>query len=187
MRRFKMFGSGALLLVALLLVAIPASASAKSAELQFTEEGNPVASGTSAKLLIEIGECNAEAKGEIGEDPAKTVVVKATATSSGRCSHGLSESGNVEEESWSSKGKLKVKAAIEITNPVGPCVYNFTKFKLASPVEIPGEPYVEGTTSGKLNKVASSKVKGACEKKMEANFTVGALTAGFEEFGMSLT
>ncbi len=192
MKRHKSFGSGVLIVVALLLAAIPASASAKSS-LEFTEAGNTrqAPTGASAILVLNLGAgkaggCSAYELGELGTDPEKKIVVKGSGVNLlENCEEGTSQSGHIEEETWSD-GKLKVKGKVEITHP-GPCVYEYTKFKLPAPFAVPGEAAVQGVAKGKLVKEASSKVKGVCEKKLETEFQLGAADEEFEAFGTRLT
>lgn len=189
MRRFKMYGGGALLLVALLLVAVPASASAKTL-LQFNEEEVPAASGAVAFTTFNIGqECAAKAEGVVVKNPEKKIVVTAPALGSEgyeRCTKaGVSESGHVEESTWESSGKLKMKAAIQISYP-GPCVYEFTKYTVPT-ITLPGYTFVKGETTGKLNKEKSSKTKGACEKKLTKQFSLNVQDIEEESFEAELT
>jgi hypothetical protein len=188
MRGNKLFGSGLLLVFALLLAAIPASASAKAALLQFNEESGPAKNGAPAVSTINIGqECAAKSEGTVVETPAKNVVVKAPTPKSTSCSKaGVSDSGRVEETTWSSKGKLKIKAAVEIKYATGPCVYAFTKYTTPQ-LTFPGYTFVKGETTGKLNKTASSKTKGACEKTLTKQYSLSILDQEEESFETVLT
>lgn len=191
MKGHKPFGGGVLLVVALLLAAIPASAAAKASLLQFTEAGKPAAKGAAATLILSVGEeCSSFAEGKLGEDPAKKVETTASALEFTSCEEGFSQTGYVEEETWESNGKLKIKADVEITGPgtkgPGPCVYTYTKFK-ADELSIPGIVAGQGKADGKLNKTASSKTKGECAKKTELEFTTAVFDEGFSYFEDELT
>lgn len=197
MRGHKLFGSGVLLLgVALLLAAIPASASATKAELQFELGGNPLAKGAEVYSYLDLnvgtGGCDWFEKSTLGTNPDATVVVTGTGvndkTSTG-CTHTTeTQSGDVESEKWSSNGKLKVKAKLEITYP-GPCSYVYTKFSpTPAKVEVPGLAYAEGKSVGKLNKATSSKAKPSpCAKTKELPFELAVTTEALEVFEIKLT
>jgi hypothetical protein len=190
MRGRKFFSGGVLLAAALLLVAIPASASAKT-ELQFTEGGSPAPQGAAASLFLSIGqECVSSTAGKLGVNPEKKVVVTGSTSTSANCTHETAESqsGNVEEEVWASNEKVKVKADVKITYP-GPCVYEYTKFK-PEPLEIPRYGAIAiGETQGKL--IEGKKAKkpgeaGACEKKVTKGFYVYTEDAEEELFQLEL-
>jgi len=184
MKGHKPFGSGVLVAVALLLVAIPASASAKTS-LQFTEAGKPAPTGAKATVQLLVDNCLAENSGTLGENPATKVVVKTpTPTFSGCLEEEWVGSGSVEEMTWESSGKLKIKAHITIEQP-GPCVYEFTKFNNDG-FAPPGSTYSQGETTGKLNKTASSRTKGLCAKKLTSEFLTAAKDEAEEFFGDEL-
>lgn len=193
MKGNKLFGAGFLLVVALLLVAIPASASAKTL-LQFDEEGVAAASGATAYTVLNIDEpagCAAKAEGKVVTNPSKKVVVTATtlgAEGYERCSarSGASESGHIEETAWESSGTLKVKASIQLTFPTGPCAYVFSKFKPEKST-YPGQTGTRGEVTGKLNKKVSSKTKGACAKTMTTGYGISVLDEEEETFETELT
>ena len=189
MKGNKLFGAGFLLIVALLLVAIPASASAKTL-LQFNEESGPATSGAAADTVITVGqECTAEAKGTVVANPASKVVVKAPTAGSEECTKaGVSESGHIEETTWETSGTLKVKGKIEITysGPSGPCVFAFTKFTVPK-LTYPSDTFVQGESTGKLNKKASNKTKNACEKKLTKKFILDVQDGEEEPFEDELT
>jgi hypothetical protein len=186
MRTRKSIGGAVLVVVAMLLVAIPASASAKTV-LEFTEEGNAAPKGAPAFAVLSVGqECNSTSTGTLGEDPAKKVVSTYTALAEApECEVGRSQTGHVEEEAWEANLKLKVKAHVEISYP-GTCVYLYTKFT-PEPFEVPGFGALAiGTTTGKLNKEASNKTKGACEKKKTEQFFTYVKDAEGPLFGLEL-
>ncbi len=193
MRRFKMYGSGVLLLVALLLVAVPASASAK-ALLTFEEEGVPAPSGATAYTVLNIDQpfgCAARAEGKVVANPSAKVAVTATtlgAEGYERCGEEPKafESGHVEETTFESSGKVKVKASIQLTFAAGPCVYLFKKLPAEEALTFPGRSGFKGTTTGKLNKGLSSKVEGACEKKLTTGFIINVLDVEEEPFETSV-
>jgi len=186
MKGRKSIGAAVLAVAALLLIAIPASASASSL-LQLTEEGSPAPSGAAAVgvlVIIEDGKaCTDKTEGALGTNPSKKVTVSFSTNKSRSCSTEWSETGMLEEETWESNGKVKIKASVEMSQP-GPCVYVFSKFK-PSETE-PGETAAGGETSGKLNKALSSPVKGVCEKKLTRRFIVSAEDEEEEWFGEEL-
>jgi hypothetical protein len=193
MRRIKMYGGGVLLVGALLLAAIPASASAKT-ELQFEVGGSPLTKGAEVYSYLDLnvgaGGCDWFEKSTLGENPDKKVTITGTGVNDPEgtgCTHETEhQSGDVESETWSN-GKLKVIAKVEIIDP-GPCAYVYTKFSpTPAEVEVPGIAYVEGKSTGKLNKETSSKVKNACAKTKELPFALAAATEGFEVLEMKLT
>jgi hypothetical protein len=200
MKRHKLFGSGVLVVAALLLVAIPASASAKPMVLQFIEENSegelvPAPEGAVANIGINLNSCTSLSSGTLGKNPEKTVAIKASELKSTRCTEGASQTGYVEEASWSSKGKLKVKDDIKIAFPApaghsGVCEYAFTKFKEYEPLRLSFTPIVKGSTTGKLEKEASNKEKvekvPVCGKSLTKSFIINAIDAEEEPFESEL-
>jgi hypothetical protein len=195
MKGNKLFGCGFLLVVALLLGAIPASASAK-ALVQFEEEEAPAKLNALAYTVFEIDQpmgCRARAEGNVGTDPASKVAVTATKLGSEgyekcRTGSGATESGYIEETQWESSGQVKVKGTISLTLPAkasGVCVFVFKKFPEEAKLTFPGFTGFKGKTTGKLNKAASNKEKGECEKKLTTNFIINVEDEEEEAFEMS--
>lgn len=197
MKRNKLFGGGLLLLAALLVAAIPASASAKTL-VQLTEEPAvgevvPAPAGAVAHTVVTIDQldgCGADAEGTVGTNPSSKVVVTATTVGAEGYEHcragsGVTESGHLESTTWESSGTVKIKGALKLTFGTAPtaCIYEFKKFKPEAKITFPTVTGLKGATTGKLNKTESNKTKGACEKSMTTEFKLNVLDNEAEPFG----
>lgn len=191
MRGIKLFGTGLLTVCMLMLAVLPVSgASATKAPklLRLTEDGGtrtaPAEAGAAAGVFVDpTSGCDIESGGHLTRNSAKTVTMVTTgAEVEVVCnSPNESESGGITEVSLSAKGKVKIKAHLDITEPSG-CEYIFTRFKPGK-LAIPGLAQTEGTVNGKWAKGASK----SCAKSVTEKFVVSLIgTTEYEIFETEL-
>jgi hypothetical protein len=184
------FAGVALLVLAMMLVVIPASGASAAKLLVLSHEKVPVANGSAGDEGLQLGECGIFSTGTVVENGASKVKFAETSSEAAECPAGETISGHFTEAELKSSGKSALKGTITITKEAGPCVYNFTKFKSTFTVGTEAEPgflFMKGETSGKLNKELSSKTKGACEKKLVRKwFSTGTDEVFGEPFETSL-
>jgi hypothetical protein len=168
MKRFKLFGTGALAVCALSLAVLPvSSASAAKSVLQLDEGATRAANEAPSFLTIEIDGCFSRDHGHLtGNDLATVTAV--TTESEGECGiEGSSIAGSIEKAAVTSKGKFTLTGSLTVTEredePTGPCTYLFSKWKLKTTV--PGPVEFSGTVAGKLDKAFSNNKD--CAKKVE--------------------
>jgi hypothetical protein len=167
------------LALAMMLVVIPASGALAAKHLVLSSEGTPVANGSTGDETLQVGKCSIVNVGTILENKASKVKLMETSTEEAECPAGETISGGFTEAELKSSGKSALKGTITITKAAGPCVYSFTKWK--STFKVPGFVFMEGETAGKLNKEASSKTKGVCEKKLTEKWFSSASNEPFGE------
>jgi hypothetical protein len=182
MRGLKLFGVGLVAACALAVTALPVSAASAAKLLQLTEAGTPVPNGSTADVGVIIGECITFSQGKVTVNGAAKDKVNPTTSAFAECSEaGETVSGSITEAQLGSTGKATMKGTITISK-VGPCVYNFTKFK--GTFEVPGEAALEAPTTGKLSKAVSSK---SCAKTLAQTFFADVTNEPFgEPFGTKL-
>ncbi len=173
MRRFKLFGVGALAVCALSLAALPVSAAwAKSkGVLQFDEGETPAANEAKGAITFSLDTCIIRSTGHLtGNDAASIKLV--TTESESSCNEAVSESGSIKEATMSSKKKLTMTGSITINEETeaGHCIYVFSKFK--GTFAIPGPVSEVQTLSGKLSKAGSAKT---CAKTLSEPVRINAV------------
>jgi hypothetical protein len=169
----------ALLALAMMLVAIPASGALAAKTLLLSAEGIPVPNGSTGDETLQLGSCGIVNVGKVIENNASKVKLVETSTEEAECPAGETISGKIDEAELKSSGKSALKGTITITKAAGPCVYTFAKWK--SSFEVPGFVIMKGEAAGKLNKELSTKTKGACEKKLTRVWHSAASNEAFGE------
>jgi hypothetical protein len=173
----------ALLALAMMLVVIPVSGASAAKHLLLSHEKVAAANGSAGDEGLQLGECGLFSIGTIVENDASKVKFAETSTEAAECPAGETISGKFNEAELKSSGKSALKGTIILTKESPLCVYNFTKFKSFFTVGTEAEPgflFMKGETTGKLNKEASNKEKGVCEKKITRTwFSTGT----YEVFG----
>lgn len=160
MRRVKLLGGGAVLAVALMLAAIPASG-ASAAVLELSHEGKAVPVGSPAAAGLSIAECVSFSEGTVtvnGAEVDKAVFTK-RASAEEPCPPGVTETGFIKEAlvsvkgTTTLKGKVTFKGKIVLKKPEG-CKYKFASFK--GTFTPGGFVTFSGTATGKRYKSAES-------------------------------
>ena len=178
MKGTRLVGAG-LLVLAMMLVVIPASGASAAKLLVLSSEGSPLANKATADTGLSLGSCGIFSDGTLTENGVAKVKVVETTTEEAECPKGETISGKIDETELKSSGKSALKGTITIAKAAGPCVYEFTKFK--SSFEVPGFVFMKGETSGKLNKALSSPVKGTCEKHLTRSWFASVTGEAFGE------
>lgn len=177
MRRFQLFSIGVLAVVGVMLMAVSGASAAKL--LTVTEAGEPVTVGHTADVGLSLESCFSFNNGSLTANHASKVTAAATANAAQECGEeGFSETGVITSAQLTGSGKAGLKGKLEISMP-GPCVYKYTSFK--GVFEVPGEVFIIGTVTGKLNKKPSSE---SCEKTKSTTFIADLTGEPFgERFG----
>lgn len=184
MKGFKQFGAGLLAVLGIMLVALPVSGASAAKLLTLTKEGVAVPVGAPADvgLVIFEGSCISFSEGTLSSDGVAKDVMKATSNAAQGCGEeGWSETGVITEAQFGGSGKATLKGSVEVTAP-GPCTYKIKTLK--GTFEVPGELYVSGTTTGKLNKKISAPT---CATTLATGFQADGSWEPFgERFGEHL-